>query len=188
MCSWLNLMGQYEKENIINEIYQIFVDSTFDEYLLWDKCLPLSKISSIDFNKAGFPDSIKNQILKKASIDTIIQKWNCEKLLKAKCVYDSTISGILPGQRSYYHTNAERKKAIKENKRILELNPEERRIYYFSRPIVDHTNKYAIIEMSFAYASGYYDDYVVSLFLLEKINGKWIEVLELYSFGKDPDD
>jgi hypothetical protein len=179
--------AQSSNEKLINDIYSCFVDTSYSSYYLHEKCLTLKRHSNENKGFESFMNFISetqlDDLLNKATTDTLPLKWNCGELDKAKCINKTNNTGILIVELSHYPSKRYRKKIEKENDKINKKPEQERRLYYFSRPIIDNKSEYAIIEMKCAYASSYYDTYFNCVFLLKNLNGQWTKIAEAKCFG-----
>jgi len=179
--------AQTSHEALINDIYSSFVDSSYTAYFLYEECSSLHQQAKQKENfesfKSFISDDILSQLLDKATKDTLPMQWDCSGIDKAKCINKSTNKGILVVQLSSYPNKKARKKIEKENRQINKKPEYERRLYSFSRPILDDNNEYALIEMKCTYGSSYYDNYFKCIFLLKNTDGEWSVHAKTDCFG-----
>jgi hypothetical protein len=128
--------------------------------------------------------SILQQIINKAHIDTLSENWNCAELSKSKCVDKDTV-GLITNTTITFRVDSkwnartkekEKERQIQEQKKAWAKKPQqEKRVYYFSKPIFDNNNEYAIV--SVGYVCGNLCGHGCTL-LFKKINGKWTKLAE----------
>jgi hypothetical protein len=179
--SSLHCFGQ-TKEQFLNSIYKVFVDTTFTKYYLYSDAyrLPIGKYDKSgiikDFSEIISIETI-NELLNKSDTDTLRMTWDCKSLDIATCAENS--NGILLGN---YVVHTERKWSKKKQKRETERQVieqkekhnkkprQERVIYSFSRPIYDSKNEYALISMRMTCGNlcGH-----GCIYLFKKTNGIW---------------
>ena len=173
------------KEAFINEIHLSFVDSSSSSYYLSEKCsnLHIGRYDTsrlIDGFREYITDYVLAQLIQKAISDTSKQMWNSDLLIKAQCIDDRTADTIL---KSYFTATTKSKWSKRKQDRIVNKQVEEQRkkwkslpiqertVYYFSRPIFDDNNQFAIISLwsSCGSTCGY-----GCIFLFKFINQRWV--------------
>ncbi|HEX8548506.1 MAG TPA: hypothetical protein VF691_16205 [Cytophagaceae bacterium] len=175
------------KEDFINAIHKTFVDSSFNNYLLFEEssAIPLDRNGIARLHKElsqYIPDSTLQHLIDKAFSDTLAQKWDCTLINSARCISSDSTHHLLSGvfgvkinpKWSKRRNRRESAKQLKiQREEFYGRTAQERQVYYFSRPIFDNTNEYAIISMS--YVCGNLCAYGCT-FLFQKIKGEWRKV------------
>ena len=170
-----------DKETFINQVYQKLVDTSFPYYLLAEHAYKLNSNNLIFIRK--IPDSIKIEMEQNYLRDTLSHFWKYEQLEKAKRVEKDSI-GIITGStlRIYSLNSWSKRRKKREEKKQLDAQYENRermpiydkRVYFFSNPVFDNKQQFAIIHMS--YGCGLTCGYGCT-YLFELIEAKWTLIL-----------
>jgi hypothetical protein len=179
----LNCFGQ-TKENFLNSVFKVFVDTSFTKYHLFSDAngLSIGKYDKLvlikDLSEFISIETI-NELISKSGTDTLKLTWDCKSLDLANCVENS--KGILFDNFVVQTKRRSKRKQEKEmDKQIVQQNDgfqnkprQERIMYSFSRPIFDNKNEYAIISMweSCGNTCGQ-----GCIYLFKKNNGVWQSV------------
>ena len=167
-----------KKEDFVNQIYKVSVDTSFPYYQLSNEAYRLNR-NALDLSRHLIPDSILKEIIYNYSLDTLQQFWDIEELVKAKGVDKDSI-GIITGSttRIYSLNSWSKKRKLKEERKQIQQQNEQRekmtlydkRVYFFSRPVFDKAKRYAIITMSYGcgLTCGYGCSYIFKI-----VDNKW---------------
>ena len=91
------------------------------------------------------PKNIKEDLLKKLTSDTLREKWNCNALIRTRCISDSSFAPVgLP-------------------------------YYIFSKPIFDDKKEYAIMQVNRGYTKSPIGGYGVLIFNKKNGKWKFLE-------------
>jgi hypothetical protein len=151
------------KENFLNAIYKVAVDTTFPYYILSEEADPFNKYREDDIIKNLhhiLPDSVIRQLFTNSSIDTLFETWDCNKLSKVQCVPEDSIEQIVgPSLLKFTAPSVYENPTSKSHKAKKQLRHEaeqwektplyKKSVYHFSRPVFDNKKEYAMISMSY---------------------------------------
>lgn len=185
LCS-LKAVGQVTpKEAVVNEIYRGFVDTTFVYYYLNTNCLALG-IDKNGWNSIkehfanSIPDSSFAQIVARASTDTMRLNWNIPILAHVRGVDTAETSVMLLNQNTggKLELNKIQKKEMEDQKKNWPAKPkQDKTVYFFSRPVFDAKQQYALINLKWKMTnvtpSGYSIEFKSCVCLLKNVSDHW---------------
>ncbi|HTQ64180.1 MAG TPA: hypothetical protein VMI12_05255 [Puia sp.] len=150
--------GQISKEEFLNEIFNQVADSNFSKFYLIHEASPCSfkRYDYGEWVKYGLKENITidilNELAKKSYLDTSTNNWNQDGLTKAICIERKQASAILDSandmERKEAVAKGKKKKIIREE--LNEWNkkpPEEKLVFYFSKPEFTDDLQYAVINV-----------------------------------------
>jgi hypothetical protein len=153
------------REDFVNAVSKLVVDSNFSHYYLATNAAPCS-FKKFDYDEwykyalnEDVPVYILNELAKRSFLNNAPLNWNQDKLLNAFCIDEGKAKLILIQPV---------KKHVKNDDKKYGANSV---VYYFSRPAFTDDYQYAIIDMGFRC-----DDHQCGMgatFLFRQINGIW---------------
>lgn len=167
------------KEQFLNSIFKVFVDSSFTQYHLISEARPI-KIYNLDRSMSELTQFINeeklNELLSNSKADSLEQTWDCNSLKLANCVSNTddillNLTAEVKGKWSKKKKDKEVKKQVAVQKgEYLKKKSQDRVVFSFSRPIFDENMEYALIVLhsSCGFTCGYQ-----CLYLFQNINGAW---------------
>jgi hypothetical protein len=189
VCAF-NCFGQGEtKEDFVNEVYRILVDSSCKYFYLCDTayCLGESTLSDRPFTfqrsknrlKEFIPDSIISQFILNISHDTISETWDCSKMKFVRCFHKDV------GVRKFDTLYRSLKKQVFEQERerihdkIVQLPSEEKSLFWVSNPVYDNAKLYCYIVVAKDVTELRQDNTAmekgkICSYLFKKLQGLWI--------------
>ncbi len=170
----LNCFGQGEtKEGFVNEVYRTFVMKD-GAYYLYKKGVMIDKedIRNLKNYFAGkVSDTTLREIAKNSRRSKRNYRWDFKTLTNAVIVNkDSAEILALFSEEIKLRKGRDADKKNGYTKRMMERRVAISGVYYFSAPVFDKKNEYAILYMWFH--CGRLCDHG-GLYLFRKINGKW---------------
>jgi hypothetical protein len=148
------------REEFINQVSAILVDSSFSTYYLSVDAAPCSfvKYNYDEWIKYALqedvPIYILNELAGKAYEDRLPCRWRQDSLTKARCIIEEQIGPRLDPafdlRSDTVSTSRKKQKAIRRRYTAwYRLPAEERTVFYFSRPAFTNDGQYAILDMSY---------------------------------------
>ena len=159
--STLLLSGQstgFSKEVFVNEISHIVVDSSFSCFYLWQTARPC-RFKKFDYEqlikyalKEMVPLPVLNELAMHVLEDSLEVRWQQPELSRARCIGEEQIRDILnPGWKARYIYNPDRKQKKRAIKKAMadweEKPPEEKMVFFFSKPVFTNDMQYAVIDL-----------------------------------------
>ena len=148
------------KEAFINQIFRTVVDSSFTTYLLLVNAYPCSFVK-FEYDewvkytlREEVPIYVLNELAGKSFADRSPCSWQPDLLTHAICINEEKVDSVLdPDWLNPSSLNAAALKPGRPNpaalKAWLHLPPEQRIVFYFSRPLFTADGNYAILDMDY---------------------------------------
>lgn len=148
------------KESFINAIFHTVVDSSFSGWYLCAQAYPCSfvKYDYDEWVKYALQEdvdiSILNELAKKSYYDRKPAYWQRAQLTGARCIPEEKASILLDpaaGLPSDTTLTDARQKKIRHRRwqHWSKLPPQDRTVFYFSRPLFTDDGRYAILDMDY---------------------------------------
>lgn len=155
----------FSKEDFVNAVFHEVVDSRVSAYYLSADAAPCS-FKKFDYDewykyalKEDVPIYVLNELAERSMLDAKPVYWRQEQLHGAYCIDEKKIEALF---------------TIAANTTVKRKNtslPENKVVYFFSRPEFTADGQYAIIDMSYRCDSHLCG--MGAVFLFRQINGKW---------------
>jgi hypothetical protein len=162
-------------EEFVNAIFQTVVDSSFSKYYLSEQAAPCSfvKFDYDEWVKYALRETVTmevlNELAERSYNDRKPMSWRKERLGKAVCINEKKIDSILDPALDLRKdgtpavsgagamTDKERQRADIRQKKFIhkqfikwsQLPPEQRTVFFFSRPLFTGDGQYAIIDLDY---------------------------------------
>jgi hypothetical protein len=148
------------KENFVNQVSQHVVDSSFSKFYLSEEATPC-RFTRFDYGqlikyslREPVSIDILNELARHSYEDTTDLEWTLRKINKAIGIAGDRIRSILnPSWELKYDpslTDKQKGKAIKQLlKQWDKKPPEEKLVYFFSRPEFTDDHQYSVIDLDF---------------------------------------
>jgi hypothetical protein len=148
------------REEFVNQVFHVFVDSSFSAYYLSADAAPCSfvKYNYDEWIKYALQEDVPiyllNELAGKAYDDRRPGRWRQDSLAKARCIDEEQIGPRLDpafGLRSDTSMgDRKRQRAIRRRYAAWNRLPaEQRTVFYFSRPAFTDDGQYAVLDMSY---------------------------------------
>jgi hypothetical protein len=141
------------REEFVDSIFHTVVDSNFSKYYLSEQAAPCSfvKFNYDEWVKYALRETvtmdIMNELAERSYYDRKSLLWRPERLPGAVCINEKKIDSILDPALGI---RGEGKKAIHQRfVKWSQLPPEQRTVFYFSRPLFTKDGQYAIIDLDY---------------------------------------
>jgi hypothetical protein len=148
------------RESFVNQVFRTEVDSSFSTYRLAINAYPCSfvKFEYDEWVKYALredvPIYVLNELAGKSFMDKAPSLWRPDSLFHAVCIDDEEADSVLdPDWFRPASLNTAALKPGRSNpaarKAWLRLPPEQRTVFYFSRPVFTADGEYAILDMDY---------------------------------------